>query len=737
MSRQRLGAKAVSRLTMCAMVTRAMTVDASMVEDAGAFVVCIPALALLFGEGILLAVRRSRRQVAQLRTRDATHTAHLKEGYGMSGISAFFLCLFFLLTAAQLLTRLASFIHSYSFSAVDGTTLLAAAAIAMTAVAFTRFLGMESVLHMGLWPMLGIVGLALIAAWSTYEPLRLLPMLPTQPWRAVWAVASYLTCVWPVLLPYVFTTETAGGQPLLRACRRGLLFGTIWATLLLLAAVLCRSPFAQQAQISPVMALFAGGHLGRYLYRLDPLMSISLSIGAVVSGAFCLFAGASLCCRLLKIPHLRPAIAFVGGVTATLAAVLWRPGASGVLVAGAAAIPLLFLLLAMAHAAVARPRKAYRCLALFMAILLPFAMMGCHDTAELDDAAHVLSIAVDRGETKAYRFTLQMPYLISQGGQYGVPLFRSLTVEGDTLLEAAENANVADARTMSFTHLNFFVVSEELARGPQLRELVTAAVSQGTLRTGAMLVVAEESAQSFVRGLENEEYSNLERLQENLIRESSKTGLFPATTLQNYYDAVTDPTEGDTLCALGRAMPEVEIEDENAEDSVRRGGLGSELSGSVLLQEGVAVQTLTAEETRAILMLRGEFSNGYMVYEHQTGEVLTLALQAPRAPQIDVQADPPSAQITVYLRASVAERTGYSSSAEELKEGIEEWLYQTLSKAAEKAAASGTEPFLLIRHAAAGYFTLGAFLESGLREKLQSIVPKIVIKLQLADDAER
>lgn len=40
---------------------------------------------------------------------------------------------------------------------------------------------------------------------------------------------------------------------------------------------------------------------------------------------------------------------------------------------------------------------------------------GCSDSLELDDSAHVLSVAIDRGEEKTYQYTFQMPILLGEG----------------------------------------------------------------------------------------------------------------------------------------------------------------------------------------------------------------------------------------------------------------------------------------------------------------------------------
>lgn len=106
-----------------------------------------------------------------------------------------------------------------------------------------------------------------------------------------------------------------------------------------------------------------------------------------------------------------------------------------------------------------------------------------------------------------------------------------MTLEADNILDAFESANHADARNMNFAHLNFLVVSEELARAGDMPGLIASCAYLAELREEALVVVARGSAQDFLKGFENEKESNLERLQENLIQGAANSSIIPSATI--------------------------------------------------------------------------------------------------------------------------------------------------------------------------------------------------------------
>ncbi|WP_078433303.1 Ger(x)C family spore germination protein [Metabacillus halosaccharovorans] len=104
-------------------------------------------------------------------------------------------------------------------------------------------------------------------------------------------------------------------------------------------------------------------------------------------------------------------------------------------------------------------------------ILLPFLALllfltGCWDREELDEIAIVAGIAVDKGEEKKYRMTVEVVNSAEFGKQsaQGNAPVNIYTLEGNSLSELSNKMNVGLTRKLVFSHTRVLYISEEVAR---------------------------------------------------------------------------------------------------------------------------------------------------------------------------------------------------------------------------------------------------------------------------------
>ncbi|PMC36740.1 Ger(x)C family spore germination protein [Bacillus sp. UMB0899] len=103
-------------------------------------------------------------------------------------------------------------------------------------------------------------------------------------------------------------------------------------------------------------------------------------------------------------------------------------------------------------------------LLLFFTLLL--ILSGCWDREELDEIAVVAGIAVDKGEDKKYRMTVEVinsAEFGKQSAQGNAPV-NIYTLEGNSLSELSNKMNVGLTRKLVFSHTRVLYISEELAR---------------------------------------------------------------------------------------------------------------------------------------------------------------------------------------------------------------------------------------------------------------------------------
>jgi len=103
---------------------------------------------------------------------------------------------------------------------------------------------------------------------------------------------------------------------------------------------------------------------------------------------------------------------------------------------------------------------------LYLFLILTFLMTGCWDREELDDISIVTGIAVDPGDEKKYRMTVEA--IISsefgkQSAQGNTPVV-SYSLEGNSLSELSNKMNKGLTRKLVYSHTRVLYISEEVAR---------------------------------------------------------------------------------------------------------------------------------------------------------------------------------------------------------------------------------------------------------------------------------
>ncbi len=99
--------------------------------------------------------------------------------------------------------------------------------------------------------------------------------------------------------------------------------------------------------------------------------------------------------------------------------------------------------------------------------MLIIFMAGCWDREELDEISIVTGIAVDKGEEKKYRMTVEVinsAEFGKQSAQGNAPVI-TYSLEGNSLSELSHKMNVGLTRKLVFSHTRVLYISEEVAKG--------------------------------------------------------------------------------------------------------------------------------------------------------------------------------------------------------------------------------------------------------------------------------
>ncbi len=324
-------------------------------------------------------------------------------------------------------------------------------------------------------------------------------------------------------------------------------------------------------------------------------------------------------------------------------------------------------------------------------------LSGCYDALHIDDQCYPVAVGVDLGETSAFRFSFVVPNDSSNSEEGGSQGFFLLSAEADTIFEAKEVLDSSLPWLLDFTHITLVVCSEETARSGAMQRLFDDGPRELKIRQTASILVANPSAEEFLKGLEFEPSVTPSRLISDLFLLPASNASFLDSNLAQYYEGQSGDTY-DPVVAYGAHNKKVEEADqekkkeengeageerqgENKQDQpaqaelgqgeeepqlrfkvqgfagemLREGGMESEIGGAALFKGGVMVNKLDKNQTQFLMIGRGDFEAARVTISRAAGEKgITLNINAQAGPRVDLYLDPnPSAYVRISLQGEI------------------------------------------------------------------------------------
>ncbi len=282
---------------------------------------------------------------------------------------------------------------------------------------------------------------------------------------------------------------------------------------------------------------------------------------------------------------------------------------------------------------------------------------GCWDRVELEDLGWVQTIGfdIDSQGMLVTSFQIAIPHRTESGAGASTQeaTYLSLSIAAPTGLEAIDLASVTLGRKLSLQHAQLVVFGEECAR-TDVRPLAgTMDRFRGTRGT-TFVAVCPGRAADLIKVTMSPLETNPSKFILGLMQQHSITGLFKAVQLEDFWQRlVSEDTQ--PICPLiainhqvmgsspegggpgggagssggsggsdaqTRATPPVGTQcpsspnpggattDLEAGQTPRLGGGPVEMLGSAVFKGGTMIGTITGDETRAVLILTGDFERG-------------------------------------------------------------------------------------------------------------------------------
>ena len=322
---------------------------------------------------------------------------------------------------------------------------------------------------------------------------------------------------------------------------------------------------------------------------------------------------------------------------------------------------------------------------ILICIILLTSLSSCYDAREIDHVAHVLVIGVDKGVSDKWRITLQFNNM--KGGSSGDQQaaggdgggsedggsqdgYTYVTVDAPSFFIGLDMLNASVPRRLAFTHVGLIVISEELAKDGLLEEYIAPISRFREIRGSAHMVTTKGSAMDFIKANAPFIGTTLFKEFQTSITESENTGFFPHSTLNDFYEALLSPqhqpimtmgavnqfesfkekgTKWDTEFKIGGEYPPGQLP--------RQGQNKIEYWGTALFDQDKMVGELNGTQTRALLMIRGEFERGFFTLQDPKKPELIIPLDIRQAkkPKVTVRFDEdiPTVDLTLYLQGNI------------------------------------------------------------------------------------
>lgn len=402
---------------------------------------------------------------------------------------------------------------------------------------------------------------------------------------------------------------------------------------------------------------------------------------------------------------------------------------------------------------------------LFLAAVLMFNMTSCFDSAEIDDMLHVIAFGVDKGVSDKWRLTLLFSTMKDAGGGGGGggggsggggDEYTHVTIDAPSFFTGVDMLNTTLPRKISFTHAEFMVFSEDLAKSGLIGEYIAPIKRFVEIRNSAHVFVSKGKAEDFLKEIKPFVGSTISKSFEIFIQESENTGFFPHVTLQDFYSGLKSPYY--QPIAILAAINDFKAFQKDGESQTQTpkfnsggnyvaGGLPRmgenkiELFGSAVFNGDAMVETLSGDETRYMLMARDKFERGFFTIQDPTSPELIIPLDITTAgePKITISTagENPSIHIKIPLNAdilAVQSRVDYGKGG--LKKLLEKTVEQIIRVGVEdviqKCQNLDADVFMFGAHAARNFLTIDELESYNWNERFKdakvSVEAEVIIR---------
>lgn len=255
--------------------------------------------------------------------------------------------------------------------------------------------------------------------------------------------------------------------------------------------------------------------------------------------------------------------------------------------------------------------KITKLILIFITLLF---LAGCWDMEEIDKRAYVLGIGLDKSDVKGF---LKVTYLISnpeagstqEGGSGNEPTHEIITLNASSFIHSENLANAVIAKGITYDILDFFIVSEELAKDKDFIRYFYDATKDRDVRRDTKLIVTKEKASTFIDQNQPKLETRRHEYFETLFINATKIGFIPNSEIHNFF-RITEADADLFISAYATTEQDEITAKKNEDDDLIAGNMKvtgktnpAQFLGSAVFKEGKMIGKLSVQETRITQML--------------------------------------------------------------------------------------------------------------------------------------
>ncbi|WP_027627850.1 Ger(x)C family spore germination protein [Ruminiclostridium cellobioparum] len=390
------------------------------------------------------------------------------------------------------------------------------------------------------------------------------------------------------------------------------------------------------------------------------------------------------------------------------------------------------------------------------------ALTACYDALEVDDWAYVYTMGVDKGISNKLRITVQLPTMKSSGGGIdgggqsstgsGNKDFVVISLDCPTFYTGVNMINSSLSRKINYSHSKYFVVSEDIAK-EGMGNLMSAFVRDRQIRRTMHMIVVKGKARDFIKEINPVLGTALSKTQEGMMNMEKVNGFFDDNDLGSFIDDIKShkiqPVS--VLAAINdfsnykkEGQPTDEIKsagDYYAGELPRSDGNKTEYLGTAIFNGGKMVGEFNGDETRALLMIKGEYETGsYVIHDPYNSKLLdTIIVNQQKKPdtKIDFKKEgKPDIEVKIFLEGEIQalqSTVNYESMEYKpiLENKVETFLKEQIDKSISKALALNSDVFGFGEKASMKFLTiqdweeykwLEKFKDSSIKTEVQFVI---------------